>query len=77
MDRRRLEFCTEIFLSEMRRQFAVVNPGEESAIRSLAGYSPEHRSCLMAAVAKAVQAADPKNEASFINWVSRNGQGGQ
>ena len=72
MNRLRLEFATAGFLSEMRRQWAVLNPGTECPVKkSLGDYPSEQRSALMAALEKTITFADPASDKLFDAWRKR------
>jgi len=71
MNRLRLEFATLGFLSEMRKQFALLHPDKECPIGSFEEYSPEQRSALMAAVQKAIKFGADESDALFIQWRQR------
>lgn len=74
MDRLRLEYATEVFLSSMRMQFAALNGVEENPIKGLREYPEKQRSALMTAISKAVLAADPVGDQSFAKWCERRAE---
>jgi hypothetical protein len=71
ISRRRLQFATAGFLSEMRKAHARLHPDAECPIKNLEDYAPEQRSALMAAVQKAMTLAAPESDVFFTTWEER------
>ncbi|SCW95419.1 hypothetical protein [Ancylobacter rudongensis] len=72
INRQRLEFAVAGLMAEMRRQFMTIQPERECPIKPLAAYSPQHRSALMAGVAKAIELAGAEHDKTFEAWVARS-----
>jgi hypothetical protein len=68
LNRLRLEYATEIFLAEARRQFVRLRPGVDNPIRSLTDYPEDERSALMAAIGKAIASTDEMANPAYLNW---------
>ena len=58
VNRQRLEYCTEAFLSVMRSQRLKLNPNAEVGNMKLASYPPAERSTLMQAIGSALKASN-------------------
>lgn len=71
INRKRLEYACERFLTEMNRAYVKTHPGEDSVVRKLSDYSPEQRSMLMRAVGTAIKATQPAEESSYQTWMER------
>lgn len=71
MDRQRLEFATEGFLIVMRREFARINSGASSDIKSLGEYPPAGRSALMNSIRKAIELAATESDGAYQTWSDR------
>lgn len=70
MNRQRLEFCTMIFMAEMRRRYAIMHPDtSENPVKLLDAYPAAEQGALMASLEKAITAADPVSDKMFQNWV--------
>ena len=69
--RPRLRYAAEVFLSEMRAQFAALHPGEQNPIKTLAEYPPEHQSAVMRAAAKVLTSATKEADPYFQTWLSK------
>lgn len=68
MNRLRIEFAAEGFLTAMGREFARRHPTDSSPVKTLQDYSPADRSTLMKAVAVAIKRAQPTADESFQTW---------
>jgi hypothetical protein len=71
VSRQRLEFAAEAFLGKMRREFVKRHPSQESAVKTMAEYAPDHRSALMAALESAVVSTTPAADKAFAEWLER------
>lgn len=69
IDRNRLRYATEVFVSECRRQRAALLPHEDNPVRSLSEYSSEQQAALMRAVEKALVATKPAADTFFQEWL--------
>lgn len=69
ISRIRLEYVTEVFLAEARKQFARLRPNDENPIKALRDYPEEQRSALMNAVLKSVVASSDKANPHFETWL--------
>lgn len=68
MNRLRLEFATTVFLAEMRRQWAILHPGEPCPVKNFSDYPPDQLSALMAAVGKSSNMGGPAGDKLFEAW---------
>lgn len=68
MNRQRLEFVTIGFLTEMRRQWAILHPGEPCPVKNFQDYPPNERSALMAAVRKSIDMGSAPSDKLFEAW---------
>lgn len=72
VNRKRLEFACNAFLTQMTRQFFKLNPeAQESPVKSLMDYPENERSALMRSVAAAIKATQPDDDAAYQTWLSQ------
>ncbi|TDW20475.1 hypothetical protein EV128_125105 [Rhizobium azibense] len=70
INRKRLEFACNAFLTTMTRQFFALNPdAEECPVKALADYPEDQRSALMRSIGAALKSTDTESDASFNVWV--------
>jgi hypothetical protein len=74
INRLRIEYATEIFLAEMRRQFVLMNPNVDVPVRTLRDYPENQRSALMKAVEKSIKSSAPAADAFFETWTENRNQ---
>lgn len=71
VNRKRLEYACQAFLTQMARSFASEQPGEPSPVRVITDYSPEQRSMLMKAVGAAIKSTQADADQAFQGWLDR------
>jgi hypothetical protein len=72
INRKRLEFACNAFLTSMTRQFFALNPdATECPVKTLADYPEDQRSALMRSVGAALKSTDAVSDASFTVWVEQ------
>lgn len=69
MDRLRLEYAAEGFLSSMRRVYAGRNVQSDVEIGRLNDYSPEDRGALIKAISNAIRMTEPETDLAFQQWL--------
>lgn len=69
IDRQRLEFAAEGFLSTMRRIYADRGGSPDLAIRTLKEYHPSDQRALLKALENAINMASPEFDAAFRTWL--------
>ncbi|WP_276122654.1 hypothetical protein [Pararhizobium qamdonense] len=75
INRKRLEFACNAFLTTMTRQFFALNPdADECPVKALVDYPEDQRSVLMRAVGAALKSTDVESDASFDAWVAQQTQ---
>ena len=73
MDRLRIEYAAEGFLSVMRRIHAGREDKADVEIRNLRDYSPQDRSALIAALQQALKMTSSETDKAFETWlINRN-----
>lgn len=71
VDRQRLAFATEIFLTNMRQQ-AIAAGKDASKIKRLEDYPEAQRSALMNSVDRAMRSTEPSMDRHYEAWRSNN-----
>lgn len=72
INRKRLEFACNAFLTAMTRQFFALNPdASECPVKPLTDYPEDQRSALMRAVGEALKSTDTKSDAAFLAWMDQ------
>jgi hypothetical protein len=72
INRKRLEFACNAFLTTMTRQFFALNPdAEECPVKALSDYPEDQRSVLMRAVGAAIKSTDTDSDTSFDLWAAQ------
>lgn len=74
VNRNRLKFVTEGFLTQMRQTYAKRHPADPNPIRMLEDYPPDQQVQLMAAVLRAIDLAGPKKDKAFADWAQRQNE---
>lgn len=75
IERQRLEYAAEGFLSSMRRIYVGRGGDQDLAIRSLKEYSPNDQSALIKALENAIKMTSPETDAAYQTWlINRNAQ---
>lgn len=69
--RRRLEFVAEGFLLQMRKEWAKRQPAAPSPVKSLADYTPEHRSALLNSLQVAITLGGEERDKAFEGWAAK------
>lgn len=69
MDRLRLEYAAEGFLSTMRRIHAGRDPRPDVEIKNFRDYSPEDRGALIQALTNAIRMTGPETEEAYQQWL--------
>lgn len=70
MDRKRLEFAADGFLTAMRLAQARRAPAAPTTIRRLADYPEADRNVLLTAIGKAILLTNPKSDQAFKAWLA-------
>ncbi|MBA8881656.1 hypothetical protein [Phyllobacterium myrsinacearum] len=74
MNRQRIEYATEGFLSAMRREFLKLHPADPCPIKRLADYSPAHRSALMNAIGISMRFGEKERDKDFDAWMKKRAE---
>lgn len=69
MDRLRLEFAAEGFLSAMRREYVGRSKSADIEIRSLKDYPADDQGALLNALKSALRMTSPETDAAFQTWL--------
>lgn len=75
LDRNRLRYMAEVFVSECRRQRIALFPDLPNPVKSLGEYPSDQQAAIMRAMEKAHIASTPGADSFFNDWLSKQQEG--
>lgn len=69
ISRAKVDYLTRLFMLQMRREYAAINPGGDPRPGNIEDYPAAHQTAIRKAIEQVAIAAAPEREAQFQAWL--------